>query len=135
MKVIIDTNVWVSFMLGSHVANMRRALLSENVTVCVCEELITEFKEVANRPKIRKYIEPEDIEQTIMLIQRYCSFTYCRESAVSDIRDKDDLFLLSLAQSVDAEYIITGDKDLLVLGSFNSTKIITPAEAFRVVPF
>ena len=35
MKVIIDTNVWVSFMLGSHVTDMRRALLSTQVTVCV----------------------------------------------------------------------------------------------------
>lgn len=135
MKVIIDTNVWVSFMLGSHVTDMRRALLSTQVTVCVCEELIRELTDVAARPKIQKYIKPQDIDQTIMLMQRYCSLVHLREMAASNVRDKDDLFLLSLAKVVDAEYIITGDKDLLVLGSFGNAKIITPAEAFRVVPF
>lgn len=68
-------------------------------------------------------------------MQRYCSLVHLREMVASNVRDKDDLFLLSLAKVVDAEYIITGDKDLLVLGSFGNAKIITPAEAFRVVPF
>lgn len=135
MKVIIDTNVWVSFMLGSRVADMRRALLSPKVTVCVCEELVRELKDVADRPKIRKHIKTKDIEQTVMLMQRYCSFVHFHAAVESSVRDKDDLFLLSLAETVDAEYIITGDKDLLVLGSFGNTKIITPAEAFRSLPF
>jgi predicted nucleic acid-binding protein len=44
---------------------------------------------------------------------------------VSDIRDIDDLFLLALAETVQADYILTGDKDLLSLHSHRQTKIVT----------
>lgn len=134
MRVVIDTDVWISFMLGGHMAGMQRALLSEQVEVCICDELIREIGEVAGRPKIRKHIGPKDMEQTLELMQRYCSFVACREAVAAEVRDKDDLFLLALAKAVGAEYIITGDKDLLVLGSFHNTRIITPAEAFRLLP-
>ncbi len=40
-------------------------------------------------------------------------------------RDKNDDFLLALAQDGQAEYLVTGDKDLLVLGSFAQTQIIS----------
>lgn len=134
MRVVIDTNVWTSFMLGGHVASMRGVLLSEQVEVCVCDELIGEIREVAGRPKIRKYIRAQDMEQTLELMQRYCTLAVCHGAVAAEVRDKDDLFLLALAGAVRAEYVITGDKDLLVLGSFNGAKIITPAEAFRILP-
>lgn len=46
-------------------------------------------------------------------------------------RDKDDNNVLQLAVFSDADYIITGDKDLLVLMSFHNTKIISPREFYN----
>jgi predicted nucleic acid-binding protein len=48
--------------------------------------------------------------------------------AQSSIRDAKDLYLLSLAETIQADYILTGDKDLLVLESHSQTQILTYSE-------
>ena len=47
---------------------------------------------------------------------------------VSVCRDKKDNFLLALSSDTRSDYLITGDKDLLVLGTYNNVQIVTIAE-------
>jgi predicted nucleic acid-binding protein len=49
-----------------------------------------------------------------------------------DCRDKDDLRILGLAKVEEPDYIITGDKDLLVLKQFEGIPIITPREFWEI---
>ena len=56
---------------------------------------------------------------------------------LSDIeicRDKKDNFLLNLAKDSEADYLITGDKDLLILEKFENTKILTFSEFIEQIP-
>ena len=53
--------------------------------------------------------------------------------AESAIRDIKDLYLLSMAESIPADYLVTGDQDLLVLRNYLGTKIITFAEFVSMV--
>jgi predicted nucleic acid-binding protein len=53
-------------------------------------------------------------------------------SSVTLCRDEKDNFLLSLARDAQADYLLTGDKDLLVLRTFEKTQILTIAE-FRKI--
>jgi len=46
----------------------------------------------------------------------------------SNLRDADDLYLLALAETVEADFILTGDKDLLSLQFHRQTKIVTYKE-------
>jgi len=59
------------------------------------------------------------------LIDAYCKHEVLRKQAVSPVRDINDLYLLSLAETVAADFIITGDKDLLSLQSHQQTGIVT----------
>ena len=86
----------------------------------VCKELIGEYKAVVQRPKLKKYIGEKDVLDTLELMSLYC----IEKPAVSPIRDVKDLYLLSLADTIPADYIISGDKDLLVLGKHNETRIL-----------
>ncbi|OAV63941.1 hypothetical protein Barb6XT_02992 [Bacteroidales bacterium Barb6XT] len=54
----------------------------------------------------------------------YCIHIPIGKKAVSPVRDVKDLYLLSLADTIPADYIITGDKDLLILQVHNQTNII-----------
>ena len=54
-------------------------------------------------------------------------------SKQKEIRDKKDLYLLSLADTIKANYIVTGDKDLLVLEKHNRTKIVTITEFMKLL--
>lgn len=123
MKIIVDTNLWISFTIGKRLALLENIVLSD-VTVIVSREIIAEYLEVCRRPKFRRYITDKDIQATLRLMDVCCELTTIERTAVSDIRDADDLFLLSLADSCGADYIVTGDKDLLVLRRHNATCIV-----------
>ena len=58
MRVIIDTNLWISFLLGHQVDFIHRLLTDQRFEVYVCKRLIEEIRDVAGRDKIRKYLRP-----------------------------------------------------------------------------
>ena len=61
MKVIIDTNLWISFLIGHQTQLVRRMLTDMRFDVYVCSRLIEEIRDVASRDKIRKYLGPADL--------------------------------------------------------------------------
>ncbi len=128
MKIIIDTNLWISFLIGKRLSLLKKLLTNSDITVYVCDELIQEFKDVSQRGKIRKYIFEQDIWDTLKIMDAYCHFVSIKTKAQSPIRDAKDLYLLSLAETVHADYILTGDKDLLVLKAHLQTRILTYSE-------
>ena len=133
MKIIIDTNLWISFMLGRKLTTMRSLLTYPTLEIYVCRELLDEFYDVSSREKIQKYIHPEDLDDTLKLIHLYGKYVVIRTQSKSEIRDKKDLYLLSLADTIKANYIVTGDKDLLVLEKHNHTKIVTMTEFMKLL--
>lgn len=58
------------------------------------------------------------------LIHEFCIYAEIQHVAASQIRDAKDLYLLSLSETVGADYIVSGDKDLLVLERHGQTKMI-----------
>jgi putative PIN family toxin of toxin-antitoxin system len=131
-KIIIDTNLWISLLIGKRLAEMRALCNSATITVYFCEELMAEFANIANSKKIRKYVTAERIEETMNLIRSSCvNILIMNTLVLPELRDANDLYLLSLADATQADYILTGDKDLLVLQSYNHTKIVTYNE-FKV---
>ena len=133
MKIIIDTNLWISFMLGRKLTTMRSLLTYPTLEIYVCRELLDEFYDVSSREKIQKYIHPEDLDDTLKLIHLYGKYVVIRTQSKSEIRDKKDLYRLSLADTIKANYIVTGDKDLLVLEKHNHTKIVTITEFMKLL--
>lgn len=133
MKIIIDTNLWISFMLGRKITMMRTLLTHSALEIYFCHELLDEFQDVSSRDKIRKYIHQEDLDKTLKLIHLYGKHTVIQSKSKSDIRDKKDLYLLSLADTIKANYIVTGDKDLLVLEKHNRTQIVTITEFMKLL--
>lgn len=128
MKIIVDTNIWISFLIGKKLSLLKKILTNRDITVYVCAELIQEFKDVSQRKKIRKYITEEDVWDTLKIMETHCHFAPINMKAKSSIRDVNDLYLLSFAETIQADYILTGDKDLLVLESHQQTRIITYSE-------
>lgn len=124
MKIIIDTNLWISFTIGKRLSVLEALLKNKRIEIYVCKELINEYKDVAQRPKLKKYIQPDDVSMTLELIGLYCYCVDIKKQATSPIRDSKDLYLLSLADTVKANYIVSGDKDLLVLKEHNHTHIL-----------
>lgn len=124
MRVVIDTNIWISFLIGKALGGLSEAIISERITILFSEELFAELIEVLQRPKFKKYFPAAAIEELIVLlydkvewVEIACHFEDCR--------DKKDNFLLDLSVSGHADYLVTGDDDLLILNPFHSVKIVS----------
>ena len=129
MKVIIDTNLWISFLIGHQTQLVRRMLTDLRFDVYVCSRLIEEIRDVASRDKIRKYVSESDLDDLLAIINAYCQFvTIEAEVAPTAIRDPKDLYLLALADTIGADYIVSGDADLTDLGQYNQTRIMKLAD-------
>jgi putative PIN family toxin of toxin-antitoxin system len=89
--------------------------------------LLNEIHDVCSRPKIRSRINDEELEDFFRIIYAFCHVAKIESEAQSDIRDPKDLYLLSLAETVAADYIVSGDADLLALQQHKTTRMMTLA--------
>ncbi len=88
------------------------------------EELFSEFISVTERPKFKKYFTESDVKHLIRIIDRFGMLVQVT-TEINRCRDQKDNFLLSLAIDSNADYLVTGDNDLLELEYINETKILT----------
>jgi len=133
MKVILDTNIWISFLFGKQLGSVQSLFEKEGVHVYVSPTLIAEINSVVSRPKIRKYISQESIDNMWQLIRTYCYEIDDYPGVVTPVRDAKDVYLLAMAAAIPADIIVTGDADLLVLQSYLQTSILSYAEFIQLL--
>jgi len=121
-KVILDTNLWISFLISKKFGQIDKLVKEQKITLVFSNESIEEFIEVANRPKFKKYFSKKDIDDFLDSFDQFGELIIVR-SDIQIRRDKKDNFLLSLAVDSKADYLFTGDKDLLVLEKIENTVI------------
>ena len=126
-RVIIDTNLWISFLINNDYFKLDKILSDKLATLLYSQELIDEFIEVAQRPKFRRYFSADDLQALLLAMSDRVIFIDV-SSTVTVCRDEKDNFLLALAKDGKASHLITGDKDLLVLKRFGKTKILSITE-------
>ena len=92
--------------------------------------MLEELNEVLRREKFNRYVTLEEREEFLETLVERSLFIAIVEN-VQLCRDPKDDKILALALSGQAEYIITGDRDLLVLNPFQSIKIFTPEQVLQ----
>ncbi|MCL2739004.1 MAG: putative toxin-antitoxin system toxin component, PIN family [Bacteroidales bacterium] len=131
-RIIIDTNLWISFLLTKRFDFIDKLLDSGELELVFCNELLAELVDVADRPKLRKFFSTEDWMLMFEIIERYAIYVPI-VSSVTLCRDAKDNFLLSLAQDARVNYLLTGDNDLLMLKTFGVTRIILITEFQAII--
>ena len=126
-RVIIDTNLWISFLLGKKYTFLDFLFKNSQNVLLFSKELLDEFVEVSTRTKFKRYFSAKDLQDLITNIKTHGEFVLVT-STVTICRDPKDNFLLSLAKDGKASFLITGDKDLLEIRRFGKTKILTATE-------
>ena len=131
---MLDTNVFVSAAIQSGASHrIVQHLIRDNTDeLIICDEILTEIRDVlVTRPRLRKWISLIDAERYVEMLQLRFNFVPNPADIIPLSRDSDDDYILALAQRERAEYVISGDKDLLVL-QVPELPILTPAE-FEIV--
>jgi len=126
-RVIVDTNVMISFLIGKRLQKLKNKLSDLSITLILTDQLINELKLVTSRPKFRKYFNKQDVNEFIDLIS-IIGLTYQIQDIPDACRDPKDNFLLSLCLLGNVDYLVTGDKDLLELVEYKGTKIVRAAD-------
>lgn len=127
IRVILDTNLWISYLISKRLSKIDELFEREDLVLLFSEELLEEFIEVAQRPKFRKYFSTENIEDLLFLFDEFGEMVEVT-SEVNLCRDPKDNFLLELAKDGKADFLVTGDPDLLVIKKFEITEMITYTE-------
>ncbi len=123
-KVILDTNLWISFLISKRLDFIDELLFKGKIKLVFSKELIEEFLSVAQRQKFAKYFSDNNISELLKLFDKYGKLINI-STKVEICRDAKDNFLLNLAIDGKADYLITGDADLLAIIKIKKTKIIT----------
>ena len=132
LKLIIDTNLWVSFIISNKLTLLDPFLLSGEARLLFSKELIAEIQQTITKPKLRKYFKANALEEMLSTFEPISDLIQV-ESIITICRDVKDNFLLALAKDGKADYLLTGDKDLLELTEYKNTKIITASEFEKIL--
>jgi uncharacterized protein len=124
VRVVIDTNIWISFLIGKSLSSLSDAINSDKVCVLFSDDLFNELLEVLKRPKFKKYFSDNAIEALVSVLYEKVELIKINQN-FNDCRDPKDNFLLDLSVSGYADYLVTGDVDLLVLNPFHGVKVIS----------
>ena len=127
VKVIFDTNVWISFLIGKRLAKIKQHISNNSITIIITEQLLIEIKTVTSREKLKKYFPKESVKELIVLLETIAEKVEIKPTHFIN-RDPKDNFLLDLIDFSQADYLVTGDKDLLELNPFKTAQILTAGE-------
>lgn len=133
MKILFDTNLWISFMIGKRLSTLADVLYRSDVEVYVSEQLLNEIRTVIARPKFDRLIPTETRYNFFEMVYNICHMTNINVEAVTPIRDIKDIYLLSMAESVPVDYIVSGDKDLTDLREHAGIPILKYSELLAIL--
>ncbi len=132
IRIVFDVNIWISFTIGKQLDSLRHILLDKKFEIYISTELIAEYMSVIEKPKLKKYLAKDRIIETLNLLESMTKNVVIK-SSITVSRDIKDDYLLALSQDYKIKYLVTGDKDLLVLKEHKKTQILTMSEFLEIV--
>ena len=128
MRVVFDTNIYISFLLSkdnSSITKLLKAWEKGSFVVLLSRPILIEITRVLNSPKIRQLtqLNSEDIKDYLKIITRRAITLQPHTQLKLIKQDPTDNKFLNLAVDGRARYIISGDKHLLSLKKFKQIKI------------
>ena len=132
IRVIFDTNIWISFLIGKRLSIVAKYISNRQITIVTTDQLIEEIKEATSREKLRKYFPYTKVLELSRFLETIAE-KYKIEPQHFINRDPKDDFLLDLISASKADYLVTGDKDLLSLNPFETTTILTASDFEKIL--
>lgn len=141
LRVVLDTNIIVSGTLiakQGHSAQILDAWRDGRFLLVISEDIIDEVKRTLNKilntkAHKRYHLTKAKIGRLINLLYKYSILVPGKLDLTIIERDPDDNKFIIAAVEAAAQFIVSGDKDLLSLGSYQGIKIITPADFVKTM--
>lgn len=129
---VIDTNVLVSALLFKGGKPWKAVSeVFKNGSFLFSSETLEELIEVLSRGKFDRYVSIENRQEYINILIENAIFLKPKKK-ITACRDPKDNKFLELAVTGNAEFIITGDDDLIVLNPFQNIPILKPDDFTKI---
>lgn len=131
MRLVLDTNTVVSALIwGGNPRDILNRARNREISLFTSAALLLELEAVLKRPKFQPILDTAKIEPAY-LMQRYGSMTQLvvPKPISRTVRDIDDDVVLGTALAADAQIVVTGDQDLLILNPWNDIRILDSTQA------
>ena len=130
MKVVIDTNVFVSSFFGGSPRRIIGLWKDEQFILCVSEAILDEYIEVLQRIGLR---DEDELKELLALFAKGFNLQFCRKTPRFRIveEDPDDDKFIECAMALKAGVIITGDRALRAIGAYRNIQILTPQQFLK----
>jgi uncharacterized protein len=123
-NIVLDTNTIMSALLfPNSISRQAYDKASDYFQIISSTDCFNELLDVVSRPKFDRYFPQKERLYFIEAFKIKIHFIEPTET-ITDCRDPKDNKFLELAVASDAQFIITGDEDLLVLNPYRSITIL-----------
>lgn len=131
MKVVIDTNLFVSSFFGGNPRRVIDLWKKGKIILCLSKDILEEYIDVLQRVGLK---DVDEIEELLSLFAKGVNilFTAKTPRIMAVKTDPDDDKFIECAVALKAEVIITGDKALRKVGKYMEIKILTPQEFLKI---
>jgi uncharacterized protein len=131
VKVVFDTNVWVSIFMNK-ILTEEYSQAKQELTVYVSEDILLEISKVLLYPKIARILEKAKVNEKEILRAIEATSIVVKPKMKQHIIEEDveDNKILECAKAAGADIIVSGDRHLLGLVKFGKAKILAPREFF-----
>ncbi len=137
-KAVLDTNVWVSALLwGGKPAEVIKAAEEGKIDIFASEETVGEINQVLAYPKIAKILQADGLlhEELIEAVLKVVKFVEVTKKVKVVLDHSADDKFIDCALAAKADYLVSGDRHLLNIGSYKKTRIVTVAEFLKILGF
>lgn len=129
MKIVLDTNVWISALLwGGIPAQVIYLAEIGQLNIAASEPLLNELETTLGYAKLQPRLQllGTTVEALMLSVRQLVELYPVTLLTVTSLRDPDDIVVLATAVSVNADAIVSGDRDLLILVQFSEIPIMSP---------
>lgn len=137
MRVILDTNIWVSALVSrtGAPAKIVNAVLAGKLVPVFSEATFAELEDVLGRPKLKRYFDKAGFAPADFLVElrKLATFAKPRKLRNPAIRDNKDIAFVELASARSAaEFLVTGDADFTEQ-RYSNTRLVAASEFAKLV--
>ncbi len=136
MRVVLDTNVWLSSIFWKGEANkLMKLLLNNKIEIIVTDEILAEIVEVLNKEeKFQRFIKDrnQNIEELIRTVLSFSNLIKTKTKINLIKEHPKDNIILEAAFDGKADYIISYDRHILNMLEFRKIKILEPKDFLKI---
>ena len=139
MRVLLDTNIFISYLLQpegeSSIHLVLEAALLGKFNLLLPEEVLEELqRKILSKKYLAERITPENAEKLVSILRQISGVIPRIELEIPALtRDPKDDYLLAHAVVGEADYLVTGDDDLLVLKEVEGVKIVKASQFWEIM--